>query len=344
VQSGGVSSLIFLVVIGVWAAYFIQYWVRRRDHLATARSVDQFSESMRVLERRSALSGADATTPQRDSSAVSPLQPARAQLLLRRAAVSSAAVEREAVGPMGTDRRDAVDAVAARRNRVMVLIGALSTWLVAVPLVVLGLLGVAYLAVPVVSLVVAMAWMRHSAGRARAVAASRATTPVRARPSERDMRTTSREFRGSPPVAQPRPEPIATADVEAGIEVGLEAALGTAIEQPAEPTQAAVASRARDELYDLEAVEAVASAAASPTAAPAADSGPAQTAAQWGRYLVDEDDIPLTWDPVPVPRPTYTLKARATRPAPTAADLVGDADTEYASHTDELPVRQVAGA
>ena len=158
------------------------------------------------------------------------------------------------------------------------------------------------------------------------------------------MRTTSHEFRDPPPVAQPRPEPIATADVEAGIEVGLEAALGTAIEQPAEPTQAAVASRARDELYDLEAVEAVASAAASPTAAPAADAGPAQTAAQWGRYLVDEDDIPLTWDPVPVPRPTYTLKARATRPAPTAADLVGDADTEYASHTDELPVRQVAGA
>jgi hypothetical protein len=32
---------------------------------------------------------------------------------------------------------------------------------------------------------------------------------------------------------------------------------------------------------------------------------------------VDEDDIPLTWDPVPVPRPTYTMKAPArSRPAP----------------------------
>ena len=49
------SSLIFLVLLGVWAAYFVQYWVRRRDHVATARSVEQFSEAMRVLERRDPL-------------------------------------------------------------------------------------------------------------------------------------------------------------------------------------------------------------------------------------------------------------------------------------------------
>jgi hypothetical protein len=29
--------------------------------------------------------------------------------------------------------------------------------------------------------------------------------------------------------------------------------------------------------------------------------------------ILDEDDIPLTWDPVPVPRPTYTMKAMAPR-------------------------------
>ena len=38
------SSLIFLVLLGVWAAYFVQYWIRRRDHLSTARSVEQFTE------------------------------------------------------------------------------------------------------------------------------------------------------------------------------------------------------------------------------------------------------------------------------------------------------------
>src|SRR4051794_10576860 len=49
------SSLIFLVIVVIWVAYLIQHWVRRREHLATARSVDKFSEAMRVLERRSPL-------------------------------------------------------------------------------------------------------------------------------------------------------------------------------------------------------------------------------------------------------------------------------------------------
>ncbi|MGB8382827.1 MAG: hypothetical protein WCG47_16535, partial [Dermatophilaceae bacterium] len=47
------SSLVFLVVIAIWAAYLVQYWVRRREHMSTARSVDRFSRAMRVLERRS---------------------------------------------------------------------------------------------------------------------------------------------------------------------------------------------------------------------------------------------------------------------------------------------------
>ncbi len=49
------SSLIFLVIVAIWVAYLIQHWVRRREHLATARSVDKFSEAMRVLERRTPL-------------------------------------------------------------------------------------------------------------------------------------------------------------------------------------------------------------------------------------------------------------------------------------------------
>jgi hypothetical protein len=38
------------------------------------------------------------------------------------------------------------------------------------------------------------------------------------------------------------------------------------------------------------------------------------------------------------------MKSRVTRPASTAADLVGDADTEYAAYGDEEPARRVAGA
>nr|MDQ2758229.1 hypothetical protein [Actinomycetota bacterium] len=46
------GSLIFLLIVAVWAVYLVQHWIRRRDHLATARSVDRFSDAMRVLERR----------------------------------------------------------------------------------------------------------------------------------------------------------------------------------------------------------------------------------------------------------------------------------------------------
>ena len=99
--------------------------------------------------------------------------------------------------------------------------------------------------------------------------------------------------------------------------------------------QAAPPAAARDELYDVQAVE------AARAAAPAA-ALPEMQPVTPRRPLVDEDDIPLTWDPVPVPRPTYTMKSRVTRPAPTSADLVGDADTEYAAY--EEPVRRVAGA
>ena len=337
-QSGGVSSLIFLVVIGVWAAYFIQYWVRRRDHLATARSVDQFSESMRVLERRTPLS-AEPATPARHVG--DPARPARAQLLVKRAAASpvtatvGAAAATIAAGPAGanprgTARPEARSRVTVRRNRALVMLGALSTWLVAVPLVVLGMLGVAYLAVPVVSMVIALAWVRRNA---RSQAAR--TTPARDR-SRSTVHDTLRRM--------PRDQRVVpTRRGQAAPESDIGASAAETAHAESEPTDTAlgepalVTTRARGELYDLEAIEAVDAVDVAPAAATLQPVQPA-------RPLVDEDDIPLTWDPVPVPRPTYTLKARATRPAPAAADLVGDADTEYAAHADKLPVRQVAGA
>ena len=65
------------------------------------------------------------------------------------------------------------------------------------------------------------------------------------------------------------------------------------------------------------------------------------------RYaLVDEDDIPLTWDPVPVPRPTYTLKSRALRPDPEPAAVTPEAafapEAGHPAYRME-PERRVAG-
>ncbi|MGL5817431.1 MAG: hypothetical protein ACRCYR_07705, partial [Phycicoccus sp.] len=93
------SSLVFLVLVGVWAVYFFQYWVRRRDHIATARSVEQFSAAMRVLERRDQQpeTGLAATLPR--SRAVHPPR---------------VTPETAALPPASVERSPAVDAPAAR--------------------------------------------------------------------------------------------------------------------------------------------------------------------------------------------------------------------------------------
>ncbi len=46
------SSVIFLVVLGLWAAYLVPHWLQRREDLSASRSVDRFSTAMRVLARR----------------------------------------------------------------------------------------------------------------------------------------------------------------------------------------------------------------------------------------------------------------------------------------------------
>ncbi len=49
------SSLVFVAVVAIWAAWFVPHWIRRREHLSTARSLDRFSEAMRVVDREGAV-------------------------------------------------------------------------------------------------------------------------------------------------------------------------------------------------------------------------------------------------------------------------------------------------
>lgn len=97
------SSLIFVVVIGIWAVYLLGHWVRRRDQLATARSVDRFSDAMRVLQPRAAAPPARASAPtyvvapvRVPIPAVAPAAPARtssrAAAMRRRARILAALV------------------------------------------------------------------------------------------------------------------------------------------------------------------------------------------------------------------------------------------------------------
>ena len=50
------SSLIFVAIVVVWAGWLLQHQIRRRQVLLTARTVETFSDAMRVLERRTPVS------------------------------------------------------------------------------------------------------------------------------------------------------------------------------------------------------------------------------------------------------------------------------------------------
>ena len=77
---------------------------------------------------------------------------------------------------------------------------------------------------------------------------------------------------------------------------------------------------ATDSPYDIFAVEEAdhaARRAEEEAARASARPVPAPSPRRPAQPVLDEDDMPLTWDPVPVPRPTYTMKARAYYPDPT---------------------------
>lgn len=357
------SSLVFLVIIAIWAAYFIQHWVRRREHLATARSVDRFSESMRVLEHRAALPVADLSAPQPRSYAVSPARPARAEVLVKRAGRAPEAVEAPSTaraGAMGSDSTTG-DASApqhssvapSRRVRGLTLLGSLAS----VPLfVVLAALGVQpWLAVlaPVVAVGGALAWVRsgvraEQAARraARAGRSSRGDASADARPAgaARPARAQGRSAAPAQTAARAPQAPGRSTSVTSPAPQRAE--MEQADPEPA-AAQSVVSEPAakRDSFYDVEAVERAAAPAHSvPTRTPAAVAAGQQVPVQHVPVgpLVDEDDIPLTWDPVPVPRPTYTMKAVASRTQ--LPPVEQGVPPEFADAAYDEPVRRVAGA
>ena len=348
------SSLIFLVIIAIWAAYFVQHWVRRREHLATVRSVDQFTESMRVLERRSPLVSPDLSEPQPRSYSVSPARASRPQVLVKRAAQSAAPSTGLSAGETGTGSVPEAPLPSRRRARGLVFLVSLATLPATVALAVLAVVPWLALVAPVAVIAAAMTWMRRGA---RAERAARRETNRRqhAQRQDHEGREThtpagaSAHAPGHAGRAVQRPAPSATA-VAAGTDSDAPVPEGTGgpavpFEGPAEAETGAGSGAAagadterrrdRGALYDIQAVERAVT-EVSPEPAPKA--GSAATLMP----LVDEDDIPLTWDPVPVPRPTYTMKAMAQRHAP--APVGQGVPPELAEPAYEEPVRHVAGA
>ncbi len=328
------SSLIFIVLLGVWAAYFVQYWIRRRDHLATARSVDQFTAAMRVLERRDAAPRTDLSAPAPPSYAVHPRRSARPQVLVKRAVPAETTRRSEVSVPIETAPDPTVSPAAqaqtatpqrsaahtpgkarlrpSRRVRGLVLLAALLAFLVVVPLVAISILPLWALAPAVLAPVVADLWVRSAVRAERSVA--------RARRRRAGERTRERSGAAAPAKA------AATAESDrahAGRSETVTSEPGVA---PSEATSEVPVEGASTEEPDL--AEVAVAIDTSPVAVP----------------LVDEDDLPLTWDPVPVPRPTYTMKAKAERPAPAPAATTPEARPVQQDDEAAYEPRRVAGA
>lgn len=289
------SSLIFVLIVGLWAVFLLQHWIRRREALATARSVDRFSEGMRVLKRRDAghASTGEAgstTSAARPSlragqtvigddmdtdSTVSARSSRRAQVR-RRMTGGARGTGSHAVEP--TPRRT-TSGVSHQRIGAGALLLALTFLVVAVLGAPFGLLPWWS---PVAALVLTggvVAWLRHTAVQARSArAASRpaAPRPVAARSAPDRPQAKTR------PASAPTPRPVAP--------------VSTASSRPTPKPVPVAPAPERDSFFDAVAVEA--SLAKSRPAAP----------------------VEGGWDPVAVPRPTYAMKAKADRapvePAP----------------------------
>ncbi|GAB48699.1 hypothetical protein [Mobilicoccus pelagius] len=273
------SSLIFVAVVAVWAAYLVVDTSRRREYLATARTVERFSASMRVLQRRavrreSAEAFEASSAPMRSTSSVllHRPQPSRAAIEARAARAGATVAPARTGGAAAlADRQRA----AARLRRARVL--AAVTLLVLVTTLVTGafaILGHLAWSTPVMG--TATTGLLFVLMRRNAVAARR-SGPRPSRPAAPARRRTG--------AATTTTGHGGTTDADSGTDV-----LTTAqADVPFDYARVVEPSITAEHAY------------AQRVAARAEDAD-----------LLDE----AAWAPVPVPPPTYTLKARAERPLP----------------------------
>ena len=214
------SGLIFLVIIAIWATYLLQHWVRRREHLATARSVDRFSDAMRVLERRVPLPDLDLQAQRPRSYAVSPARPSRPEVVVRHIQAPTFPVSSHS--PAGVRANlgfRALAAMSARRIRGLSLLVSLSLVVVVSPLAALSFLPWWSFPSAVAVLAADFAVLRHAAVADRAARRSTASAH-RARTAVRQNATPAPWV--ARPAAQPevrpsvRSEPNAVASAAVG--------------------------------------------------------------------------------------------------------------------------------
>lgn len=297
------SSLIFLVILGIWAAFFLQYWMRRREMIATARSIDTFSATMRVLQTSQSTAHLDLEAPRPNVETEAPARSLRSQILVKRAdppalamLIDDAAASGSGKGPAMPPSTSSAMSPARSLRGLTLLVGLVGT-LAYLGLVLAGVLLPVALVAPVVITLAGFLWLRS--GVQGEIAARHPARPESARPA----RTHS---------AGPSSAEATRADVPVTLEDAAE-------HSPVSPAGELAPASPGAEPFDLQA-----------WAVPGARSGERKPrpAAVLGAVEVDEDDMPITWQPRQVPPPLYTQKARVER-RPAAPAPQGEPGVEH---------------
>jgi hypothetical protein len=374
------SSLIFVVIVAIWAVYLLQHWSRRRENAAAARSVDGFTEAMRVLEKRRILPSAELAEPRPHSYSVTPARVVRTTVDVKRAVPAGASrrasplvarrrsdithAEVETMSP-ATSRahspqpRPSASRVATphasrpdsrrppspapapvsrvqRRLRGALLLISLLWVPTSIVLAVMGILLWASVPLSVLTVAAVLVWLRTEAQADRARAAG-AGVRDRRRPAAEPLPVLTSD--DTQVIREPHRYAAATVAKHGAGTAASAAAVATAGPQPAasrtsahdaasaalvEPATAEgvvaaqASSAAYDTVFDVQAAEPTPSAMAQPTV----------------------EAAPGTWSPVPVPRPTYAMKAKA-EPRYTADGIPADVfeTPEFAEEAEELDDR-----
>lgn len=289
------SSLIFVIVVAIWAVYLLQYWVKRRDHLSTVRSVDRFSAAMRVLDHHRL--GREGAEPAPRSYAVAPTRTARPTVTVKRAEAPAVQTKpqtsgADAVAPSGGHVPSIVARVvdAPRKVRGLTFLAHLGLLPVVLLVAAFGPLPWWTPVVLLVGTAGAFGWLRQGVVEERAAARARERA---ARGEERTQRSAR------------RPAPAT---------------------RPAAVTEAAPAPARAETVFDVEPEKVEVPGGAEVAAVTTSVEEPVKEPVAMAQ--------PGSWEPVPVPRPTYTMKAKAARrePAPLPETM-----TPVEAELDELP-------
>ncbi|MBO1753527.1 hypothetical protein [Allobranchiibius sp. CTAmp26] len=290
------SSLIFVAIVVVWAGWLLQHQIRRRQVLLTARTVETFSDAMRVLERRAPVTAAAshetgaARTSLRAGTMIHGEHPLPDEPQLP--AHHSNEVAMPADSPTTNKLHEVLDrartVAAARRTRGIALLVATGLFPLTLLLVVVGALSWVALIASLMLFAAVVLWLR-----AETVAEHRRSGQVAPAMRRAPQASRPQQSRQTAPSAQP----VAR--------------------------RRAIAERHDDETH----VELIRWDDVPFDAQPAPVRAQQAPAAQVGEETSPEASTPPaasqvaadgTWSPVQVPKPTYTMKAKAPDRAPAA--------------------------